>query len=293
MSKLYPILTDVTGVPGASASSKVTLKIPAGDDPGAGRLMNIRALVTRGGVAATVAQIRAALRQYSFNLGTETVQREHVSELLVKQTVQGYTVESGIVDFYFAEPWRATVTDEEVLAPDLRRNSKVSLEIDVTNDATPLVFEFNAEYSLAPKVDTQGRPVVGMIGKTVQIEDISGGEPVFKVDPLNGPLQRLYLLYPDAAVVSEVTVMQGETVLYQRREGAGVKGLTAQLKGMGMVVPAAFTDSNGTWKTWPIIFDNNQQLRNALMDPNGLRLKVKIDTAAGIRLLRETQIARG
>ena len=290
--KFYPILTDVTGVPGASASNKVTLKIPAGGDPGAGRLLNLRLLVGRGGAAATLAQMRAGLKEVRFLLGTDVVQRLNVSEVLATQDANGYTVENGVVDIFFAEPWRALVTDEEVLAPDLRRYTSASLEIDVTNDATAFDFEFDAEISDVAK-EANGKPVTGMIGKDVQITDVQGGSPTFKLDPFKGPLQRLFILYPSTATISRVELQQGENTLYERRETTTKKGLTAQLKGMGMRIPSSFTDHLGTWKVWPLIPDNNQQLINALMNPVGLKLRMDIDTAAGLRIVREQQISKG
>ncbi len=291
--KLFPTLTDVTGVPAAGQSNKVTLKLPAGGDPGAGRLLNLRLIVKRGAAAATLAQMRAGLKELRFILGTEVVQRLNVSEILATQDANGYTVEDGIVDLFFAEPWRALVTDEEVLAPDLRRYSSASLEIDVTNDATAFEFTFDAEFSDDPKVDSNKQPVTGMIGKDVQITDVQGGQPIFKLDPFKGPLQRLFIAYPSAATITKVELMQGDTTLYERRQDTARKGLTAQLKGMGMRIPSNYTDHLNTWKVWPLIPDNNQQLRNALMNPVGLKIRLEIDTAAGLRIVREQQISRG
>lgn len=290
--KKFPTLTDVKGVPGANDSSKVTIKLPAGRDPEAGRLLNLRILVSKGAAAATLAEIRAGVRELSVILGTESVQRLKVSEIFAEQTFNGYTVEDGIIDIYFAEPWRATVTDEEVLAPDLRMYDAASIEFDVVNGATPLAFQFDAEIDDRAKVDASGKAVLGMIGKNVQIEGIGGGVASFLFNLLNGPLQRAALHYPSTATITQIKIFQGDTVLYNRVNTAARKGLIAQLKGMGMSIPANFTDYAGTWSTWPIIFDNNQQLRNAIMNPAGLRIEITTDTAAVVRLVRQTQIGR-
>ena len=292
MSKIFTTLSDVKGVPNASDSAKVTLNIPAGTNPGAGRALNFRILVSKGAAPATLAEIRTALREVAFNLGTETVQRLKISEVLMEQTANGYTVENGIVDFYLAEPWRALVTDEEVLAPDLRQYNAASIEIDVVNDATALSFQFDQEYDERQKVDANNKPIVGMIGKTVQIENVGGGVASFLVNTLNGPLQRAFLQYPSTATVTRVKIMQGETVIYDRVQTTTKKGLTAQLKGMGIIIPPNYTDYAGTWSVWPIVFDNNQQLRNAIMNPVGLKVELTVDTACTVRLLRQTQIGR-
>lgn len=291
-NKIFTILTNVKGAPGASDSSAMTLTIPAGREPGAGRNLNHRILVSRGAAAATLAQIRSGMRELQFVLGTETVQKLKVSELLATYEANGYTNEAGIVDKFFAEPWRATVTDEEVLAPDTRNYDNAALVIDVTNDATPLAFEFDQEYDLRVKEAADKTPIKGMIGKTVQIENIGGGVADFLLNTLNGPLQRAYLFYPSTATVSRVKISQGDTTIYNRQQTTTRLGLKAQLKGMGMVIPANFTDYAGTWSCWPVIFDNNQQLRNAIMNPVGLKIEITVDTACTVRLLRETQIAR-
>lgn len=290
--KTFPTLTDVKGVPNANDSSKVTLNIPAGTAPGAGRLLNLRILVSKGAAPATLAEIRNGVREISFNLGTETVQRCKVSELFMEQDHNGYTVENGIIDLFLAEPWRASVTDEEVLGVELRRYQAVSVEFDVVNDATPLSFQFDPEIDDRPKVDSAGQPILGMISKNVQIENVGGGVASVLLNVLNGPLQRVYIQYPSTATVSRVKLMQGDTVLYDRVQTTTKKGLTAQHKGMGMRIPSNFTDYAGTWSVWPIMFDNNQQLRNAILNPVGLKIELTIDTAATIRLLRLTQLAR-
>jgi hypothetical protein len=294
MSKNFTYLSDVVGLPQASATSQVTLTFPAGGDPGAGVMDVLRILVKKGSAAATLAEMRAGIREMELYFGTQPVQSFKASELFMEQICNGETPVDGILDIPFAEQWRALVTDEAVLAPDLRRYPKVQLKFYVVNGATPFEFYFAQEYRTDQKENPVTKaPIVGMIGKTMQITDVSGGLPQVKIDPLNGRLQRMFIEYPSTAVLTRVTLKQGEVTIYDVIETAAIKGLTAQLRPFKMVIPPAATDFSGTFKTWPVILDNNQRLAEALENPIGLKLILEIDTASTIRIQRQTQLALG
>lgn len=286
-STYFVPLTEVKGVPAASASGTIRVELPT-----TGRVLNIKSQIARGAVLATLAQIRAAITEVRLILGAEVVRRWSAAEMLAVQEGNNFAIEDGLLAMFLAEPWRATVMDEELLSLDLRNYASAALELDVTNDATALSFNFNWKIDDRAKVGPNGQPVRGMLGWTAQTENIGGGEPIFKLDPLNGALQRLWLVTPNTTTVTRVRVLAGETPFYDLSNTTTNPSLKHQLKDMGMKIPTAYVVGGVTYNVWPIVFDNNQQLRAAIGDTGGLRLQVTHSTGATVRILRETQIDR-
>lgn len=297
MGKTYKIVNDVTSVPGASASGSLRARIPSD-----GRLAAVKIVVTKGGSLATVDEMRVALTQLRFSLGTDDVRKIRACDYFAILALNGYTVEAGLLEYFFAEPWRATVSDEELLALETRRyGAYVDFEIDVTNTATALAFEFNTEIDDRPKTmlgaDGKEAPVFGMIDWTDQGQVLGSGTKSVLLDDYPGALQRLYIVTPAATVLSRVRVLQGRSgteVLYDRTQTATNPGLKTQLKGLGMSIPAAYT-SPGAVSTnmWPVVFDNNQQLRNRIADPGTpIRVELTLSAQADVNIIRESFVGR-
>lgn len=287
LNKLFSVLTDIRSVPGANASGTARINIPP-----VGRIMNIKGQVTKGAALATLDDMRKAMREVRFILGTEVVRRWSFAQIAAVLEANNYPIENGMFDYIFAEAWRALVTDEEVLAVDVRRYSTIALEIDIVNDATPLDFTFDYEYDELPKIDANGNQIGGIISHTRESIEVGGGEPTFKLDPLNGPLQRLHLIVPASVSVDRVRILQGDTAIFDRWNTATRPGIRQQLKEMGMKMPANYLEHDGTYKIIPVVFDNNQQIRRALTDTAGLKVQLNISAGCTVKILRETQLNR-
>jgi hypothetical protein len=287
-TKLFSVLPDVRAVPLASQTGPMRVNIPT-----VGRVMRICGICTKGSALATLNEMRLGLGETRFILNTEVVRRWNFAEYLAVYEANGFPADAGQIEHIFAEMWRATVTDEEKLSLALGgRYVTASLEIDVTQGATPYAFEFSYEYDMLEKVTTDGVKILGIISHTTQNENVGGGEPTIMLNKLNGPLQRMWIVVPSTVSVNRVRVLQGDTALYDRWNTATRPEIAQQLKYMGMTIPANFTTANGTFKMVPVIFDNNQQLRNTIAISDSLRLQINLSAAAQVRLLFETQLQR-
>lgn len=293
MSKFFNVLTDVKGVPAASASNTVTTDIPTD-----GRVLNVKTNVARGNALATLAQMRAGITQMRLKLGAEVLRQISFAEYEFILNANNYPVEAGMLPQYFAEPWRALVLDEEMLALDAYRYAAdgVKLELDVTNDATAFSFAQSYEWDNRQKIDPgTGKPTLSLIDYSLQTENPGGsGAQQFKLQTLNGVLQRLHILTPDSVTLSRVRLLVGQTPIYDITQTTTNPGLKHQLKDMGMVIPAAHAlqGALGSHNSWPVIPDNNQQLRNAFENGASLGLEVTLSGPAPIRIIRETRMAR-
>ena len=295
MAKQFLYATDVTGVVAASSSGKMTVKYPP-----SGRYANLKTTVVKSGAVATLDVIRTSITEMRAILpgnNAEVISRIRPADYLAILAANGYTNAAGLLPRYWGEPWRATVVDEEILALDARRYGGIHYEYDVTNDANPLSFQHDYEFDDRPSVDAAGREFFGIINHTTQIEDLGGGEPVVVLDPVDGDIQRLYIVTPSTVTLSRVQVMLGQSgnvVPYDRTQTATYPGLQWQLKDMGMTIPAAYAVPGGTnANIWPLVFDNNQQLRNIVATAGTpVRLKLTLSAAAQVRIIRETRLAR-
>jgi hypothetical protein len=292
MSKFFLPLTDVKNVPAANASGTVTVDIPTD-----GRVLNIKTNVARGGALATLAQMRAAIRTMRLKVGAEVLRQLSFAEFEFILNANGYTVEAGLLSYFFAEPWRATVLDEEILAFDAWRYKAdgVKFEMDITNDATALAFSPRYEFDERAKVDPATKQAfMRLINYTVQMEPVSGGTKLIKLNTLDGSLQRIHILTPAAVTLSRVRLLIGRTPIYDITQTVTDPGLHHQLKDMGMVIPAAhdLQDGLGSHNSWPVIPDNNQQLRNAFENGQDIQIETALSAACDVRLILETNILR-
>jgi hypothetical protein len=288
-TKLYSRLTDVRGLPAAEKFNTMRANIPP-----IGRLLNLKCSVTQNGAPAPLDVMRAAIGDVSLVLGSETVRKVRFAEYLAMLELNGYVLSPGYFPYFLAEPWRATVRDEELTSLQLGGvYANASLDCDVTQPADALDFDFAYEYDMAPKV-VNAQMVRGIFGHTVQVEDPGGGEPIIgiKSDTFAGPLQRLHVVVPAAVNVTRVRVLQGDSSIFDRLNTAAKPEIARQLQDMGLVIPAPFATQWGQFKLLPVVFDNNQRLENSIVAKANLKLQLNLSASAQVRLIYEHVIER-
>jgi len=292
-TKLYGRLTDVRGMPAAGQPGPVRVNIPI-----QGRLLNIKGRVTQAGVPATLATMLTAIGEVRFILGTEVVRKWRFSEIVSVMLANGYTVDDGLFPIFFAEPWRATVLDEELLSLQMAGfYDTVALEFDLVQPTVPLAFNFPYEYTLIAKTYPKDHPQAGqlargILGHRIQVENVGGGEPLIVLNPFEGALQRIWAVIPSTVDITRARLVQGLTTFYDRYNTPGAPEIADSLKDMGMSIPPNFTDATGTFKMVPIIPDNNQRISNSISDTTGLSLQLNLSGPAALRILMEHQIQR-
>ena len=287
-SPLFAKLTDVTGIPAASASSTARLNIPLYP-----RLHQLKCTVTQGGNPAPVAAMMAAIDNLSFFLNTDAVRTLRLSEYLAILQANGLELRPGVLPLYFSEPWRATVTEEEALALALlNRYVTCALELDITQPATPLVFDFNAKADGFVKNDSAGNPFLNMIGHRALVWEASAGQPEFFFRDLRGPIQRMFLFLPQGLSLSRVRLKQLGNPFYDRYNTAARPEIANDLADMGLRIPDAITNSHGTYTVIPIIPDNNQRLRDNITNTANLAIEGDLTGSGQIRIVLEEVLAK-
>jgi hypothetical protein len=294
-TKLFSTLPDLRSVPGAGESNPARLNIPS-----VGRILNIKGAVTRmnsGGTAyepASLADMRSYIGDVWFMLGAETIRKWRFAEYLAVLQLNGYPITAGLFPYFFAEPWRAQVWDEEMVSLQVGgRYPSVSLNFDVEQPASkPLFFNFSYEYDMMPKVNRDGTPVFGILGHTLQVENPGAGEPIIPLNRFAGALQRLHIVIPSSANITRIRLLQNEAVIYDRHNTAARPEIAWSLQDMGLRLPDNFTIGSNTYKMVPLVLDNNQRITNNISDTTGLALQLSLDSAVQIRLLIEQHLSR-
>ncbi len=285
-------LSDVRATVGASATGKMSVILPKNC-----RINNIGPKIVKNGALATVAQLRLAIGQISLVLtvnGRETIVSQFTAgEWFAILEANGYTLNAGLMKLFFAEPWRALVLDEEATSLEMRNYEAGRLDIDVTNDANPLGFVFDAKVGYDAKLDpVSGKPFKGLITRDRQTANVGGGAGVqIVLNKVAGQLQRLFIFTPSSVTLSRVVLKRGVTPSYDFSQTATEPGLADQLADNGMKIPSTFTTAEGTFNCWPLVLDNNQQLRDGEPNPNDLALYLDLSAASQVRIVREAYVA--
>ena len=287
-TKIFSRLPDVRGLPPASQANTVRVNLPT-----IGRLLNIKGSVLQLSAAATLAVMKTAIGEVRLILNSEVVRKWRFSEYLAVLESNGYIVSDGEFPIFLAEPWRASVEDEELLSLQMGgRYAQVAVEFELTQPADALEFDFAYEFDMRAKVDTSGKAIYGILGHTVQVENPGAGEPVIPLNKFTGALQRLWLVIPSTADITRVKINQGINTLFDRFNTAARPEIARSLKDMGMAIPANTTNANGTFKVVPVVLDNNQRIINSIDDTSNLNLELSLTEAVQVRILIEHQLLR-
>jgi hypothetical protein len=291
-SPLFTKLTDVTGIPAASATSTARLNIPLYP-----RLHQLKCTVTQviGAVAtpAPVATMMTAIDNLSFILNTDPVRSLRLSEHLAILQANGLEPRPGVPPLCFSEPWRATATEEEALAAALlNRYAACALELDITQPAAPLAFDFNAKADGFVKNGTDGAPLFRLTGHRALVWEASAGQPEFFFRDLRGPVQRLFLFLPAGMSLSRVRLKQLGNPFHDRFNTDAKPEIANDLADMGMVIPPDITNKHGACSVIPIVPDNNQRLRDRIDNLANLAIDGDLTGSGQIRIVVEEVLAK-
>jgi hypothetical protein len=237
--------------------------------------------------------MKLAIGEVRWLLNTRVVRKLFFAEYLAMLEANGYINEDGLFPYYWAEPWRAQVADEELLSLALAgRFATAALEFDLAQPAVALDFDMAYEFDNQAKVmpaggPNAGAPVLGILGHSVQVENLGGGTPRILLDPFEGALQRMWVVVPVAVNITRVKIVQGLTTFYDRWNTDAKPEIERSLKDAGMVMPANFATAQGAFKMVPVILDNNQRIANNVSITAGLTVELTMDAPAPTRLIIE------
>lgn len=272
--RLRTLLTNISGVPGVSSSGTVTIEVPAN-----ARYHAIILQFFQNGALATAAQIATALTNCRFEVNGNLMRQFSGTQGQQILLVNGETLKDGYLPVYFSEPWRADVMDEEVTSWDLKGQRTFNVYLDLTTPAT--AFSVGGVKIYDYKDNTiDGKPFVRAVKWIRQAFNANSGEADFDQIPKSRPIQRIHAFAASAAL-QRIRVRSDSVEIFDQTFAQNAQAMAAY----GMVQQ---TDS------LPMIFDYNQQLRDALpvigrdgLPLRDLNIKLTMGTAQTVTFITE------
>lgn len=239
------IINYVNGMEGVVSAGTATLNVPKDR-----RYHALKLFVTAGGGVTAAASIVDRVRLYVDGV----VQRDlSAAQIINIALLNGITAATGEIPIYFSEPWRASVTAEEITSWDVFGSvTKVTLEVIFLAVTTPACqtqasFDYGRNTQMVNGVLT---PVLAIIKQLNQMIVAPSGTFDIVNIPTKYPIQRISLAM-SANDISSVEVFNGSQKIRE-----GTKAQNARFLADYGLNSAAFT--------FPLVFDYEQQISSAL-----------------------------
>lgn len=275
--RLRTLITNISGVPAASTSGDVTMEIPAN-----ARYHAIVFEILVNGVAATAAEIRAALTNIQFMVNGTLLRQFSATDAQQVLLLNGESLRDGYLPVYFSEPWRADVMDEEVTSWDLAGQRTFTIQIAATAPASGLTLKGYRIYDYKRNV-VGDRPFYEIIKWVKQTFNAATGENDYDQIPKTNPIQRIHCFAASAAI-TRARVRSDSVEIFDQTFAQNATTLAAY----GLVQQT---------NSFPIVFDYTQQIRDFLpvVDSNGsplrdLNVKLNMASAQNVTFLIEQRV---
>ena len=189
------------------------------------------------------AAIEADIPQIRLKINGKTQRAFSAAQLNAINALNGIAFQAGYMVIYLAEPWRRKLEGEEALAWGTADISNFQIEVDIAANA-------NAPAIAAWAVVDNASAPIGAIVKWKVSTFTAAGAQVLNINsiPKTDAISRMHIF---SALPTNVQVLVESLEILN--ENAAV--MTQNLKDRGMTVQA---------NTFPVVFDNDQQLSSAL-----------------------------
>jgi len=263
----------INGVEGVVSEGTASVNVPKDR-----RYHALKLFVTAGGGVTNAALIVDRVRLYVDSV----LQRDlSATQIINIALLNGITAATGEIPIYFSEPWRASVTAEEITSWDLFGGvQKMTLEIVFLAVTTPAC-QVLAAYDYGRNTQTVNgvtTPVLAIIKQLNQTIVAPSGMFDIVTVPTKYPIQRIECQM-SANDISSVEVFNGSQKIRE-----GTKAQNARYLADYGLNAAAFT--------FPLVFDYEQQISSALdnvANQGDLNIRPTTTGAGNLTLLIESR----
>lgn len=266
----------IAGIEGVAAGANATVKVPNNR-----RLMMLR-LTAQGTNAVPATVYGTDVIEEVFVYVGGKLQRNVTGPELVDIANLNGRVTVGATDplcIFFAEPWRASVMDEQVSAWDVWGVGDITLKVKIKAALTALSLRAVMAYDDGFTTNGQGQRVRNIV-RQMPFNFNAGSQYDITALDLDKPIQRIYL-YPEAAksITAVKVTVNDSTVVHEMTAAENAEFL----EDYGLV----YTPGAGV--RYPLCFDIEQQIFNALAAPRSLRVSVTMSAAGAIKAVLENR----
>lgn len=268
----------IAGITVGAAGSDSTVPVPTNR-----RLVLARAYATgtaAGPVTVYGADVVDGVQIY---VGSKLIRDTTMQELIDLAKFNGFPITPSAtvgVPFYFMDPRRASVMDEQVTGWDLFGVPNVTIKMrtkaGITNPDLRVIYDYDDKFT----TNAAGERVLNVVKyEPVYLGSLGTQADIIQPNiPVDLPIQRIHV-YPAAGVTinsAKVVVNNSETIFdMNAAENAEF------LKDYGLVA------QTGAGKPFSIAFDANGQLFDALPPVGAIKLSLNQSAAGAVKLLIE------
>jgi len=185
---------------------------------------------------------------------------------------------------FFAEPWRASVMDEQVSSWDVFGQPAVTIKARTKASLTSPAISAVLDYDDGFTTNAQGQRVLNIIRhEPVNLGSLGTSADILSpVIPVDKPIQRI-LIYPASGVTvtaAKVTINDSQ-VVYEMTQAQNINFLGDY----GMVA------ESGNGKMFPVVFDMSQQMFDGLQPVRSIKLGLTQSGAGTVKLVLERRDA--
>lgn len=261
----------VAGVEGVAAGATATVKIPTN------RRLHMLKLVASGtGVAGS-----DVIDEVFTYVGGRLQRNLSAIELSDIANLNGrpLTPTTDPIPLFMSEPWRASVMDEQVTAWDLWGVNDLTLKVKIKAGVLLPALTVLMAHDDGFTTNAQGQRVLNVVRHSPFNYNAGTSFDITTLD-LDKPVQRIYL-YPAAGnTIQKVKVVVNDSVtVHELTQAENIEFL----KDYKLVATA------GAGKMYPVCFDLEQQIFNALAAPRALRITVTQSGAGALKAVLENR----
>lgn len=253
------LLNLLSGIEGLITGGTITINVPVGC-----RYHAIHFNPTINGAAAAAT---AFFDWIQLQVDGVTVRNLSPAQMLAIARVNGLVPPAGDVASYFSEPWRATVTGEELTSWDMNGNGvrKFVIQAKITAGITdPLGLTVEATFDYGQNVDPiTGKRALSIVHQDAQTYNLPAGRYDINDIPTDFPINRIHLFAPSSDL-TQVEVYRDSQKVFE----GYVFNVTQIYSDYG--ISFAGDGTHG----FPILFDFTQQISDYLTVKNDFYVRV-------------------
>jgi hypothetical protein len=249
----------INGVEGVIAGGVATVNVPINR-----RYHSLKAFVSAT-VSGSPSSDPTVILEYVRLIVNGVVMRDLTPQQYIRiAQMNGNTVGTGEVPFYFSEPWRASVIGEESTSWDMFGQTKFTLEFKFLPTAINPTLAVIGAYDFARNV-SDGKPFLAIVKQLRQTYNAPSGRYDVTTLPVRFPIQRI-LLSVSTGTVADVEVYRDNEKVHEGTAAENARFL-------------ADYGLDGTDFSYPVVFDYEQQISSPLIVDKELNVRVNSSTA--------------
>lgn len=256
----------INGIEGVTAGGTSTVNVPINR-----RYHWLKAFVAGNNGAATTNPVD--LLDYVRLIVNGVVMRDlSPAHIIGIAKLNGITPAAGELPLYFSEPWRASVVGEEATSWDLFGQSKCTLEMKWKAGLTALTCAVLASFDYGRNA-ADGKPFHAIVKQLAFTYNAPAGNYDVNTLPKSFPIQRV-LFSASAGTISQVEVTRDNEKVVELSSAQNL----AVLKDYRL---------DGSFFSFPLVFDAEQQISSALIVNKELNIRVTSSAANSLTAIVE------